>query len=352
MSKIRLENISKNFKDTSVLTNINFESAEDEFVVIVGPSGCGKTTMLRVIAGLEKPSSGSLFLDGENITDALPQDRDIAMVFQSYALYPNLTVYDNLAFPLTMRNISKKEIAKEVVAVAEKLELTELLKRKPGTLSGGQRQRVAIGRAMIRKPSAFLLDEPLSSLDASLREKMRGELISLHNNLNILFFYVTHDQTEAMAMGDRIIILNNGIIQQIDTPEEIYNHPANLFVAGFIGTPHMNFLVPNTYRALGGDLDIPENVVVGIRPEDIQIEDFDQSCETYGKLLFVETIGKEVHYHLQYDKQEIIICTSSSALIADNKVGKYMVCRGNINKFHYFDRESGMAIRDGTLTSA
>lgn len=168
----------------------------------------------------------------------------------------------------------------------------------------------------------------------------------------MLFFYVTHDQTEAMAMGDRIIILNNGIIQQIDTPEQIYNHPANLFVAGFIGVPRMNFLTPDTYRALGGDLNIPENVVIGIRPEDIQLEDFNQNCKIYGTLLFVEAMGKEAHYHVLFNKQEIVICTSSSALIADSKAGKSVVCRGNLNKFHYFDRESGMAIRDVTLKNA
>ena len=345
MSKIVLNNISKFYKDTTALNGFNFTSNEDEFVVIVGPSGCGKTTLLRIIAGLEKPSSGSICLDGVDITNESPQNRDIAMVFQSYALYPNLNVYDNLAFPLTMRNVKKDKIIQAVKVIAEKLELSDMLYRKPGTLSGGQRQRVAIGRAMIRNPKVFLLDEPLSNLDASLREKMRGELISLHENINALFFYVTHDQIEAMAMGDRIIIVNHGTIQQIGSPDEVYNHPANLFVAGFIGTPRMNFFNPETYKAMGGkNAGLTNDIIVGIRPENIQIEKTNAQLQGAGQLLFKESFGKEIHFHVRFGMQEIIVCASSASNIADLSAGDTVRCTGN-NKFHFFERSSGNSLK-------
>lgn len=344
MSVIKMNKLTKRFGDVVALSDFDFESTDNEFVVIVGPSGCGKTTLLRLIAGLDSPSGGSLYLDGIDITSISPKDRDLAMVFQSYALYPNLTVFQNLAFPLIMRNVDKKTINAEVQVIAEKLELTNLLKRKPGTLSGGQKQRVAIGRAMIRKPKAFLLDEPLSNLDAALREKMRGELIALHSSLKTLFFYVTHDQTEAMAMGDRIIVLNNGIVQQIDTPDSIYNHPANLFVAGFIGNPRMNFINERTYQKIGGNRIIGANAVIGIRPENISISLANEANPQCGKLLYIERFGRESHYHISFDDQVIVACIGSSELNNTFAVGDSVVCKGEEDGFLLFEKNTGVAI--------
>ena len=346
MSIIKMNKLAKSFGDVVALSDFDFESADNEFVVIVGPSGCGKTTLLRLIAGLESPTQGSLYLDDEEITNRPPKDRDLAMVFQSYALYPNLTVFQNLAFPLIMRNVDKKTINSEVQSIAEKLELTDLLKRKPGTLSGGQKQRVAIGRAMIRKPKAFLLDEPLSNLDAALREKMRGELIALHNGLKNLFFYVTHDQTEAMAMGDRIIVLNKGEVQQIDSPSKIYNNPANLFVAGFIGNPRMNFVDASIYEKIGGCKNIGSNIVVGIRPENIVIKVSDNNNPACGKVMYSERFGRETHYHVSYGNQVIVVCVPSSNENIAISNGDYVVCVAEETRFLFFDKDSGRAIKD------
>ena len=346
MSIIRMDKLTKSFGDVVALSDFNFESADNEFVVIVGPSGCGKTTLLRLIAGLDSPTNGSLYLDGSDITSVSPKDRDLAMVFQSYALYPNLTVFQNLAFPLIMRNVDKKIINDEVQMIAEKLELTELLKRKPSTLSGGQKQRVAIGRAMIRKPKAFLLDEPLSNLDASLREKMRGELIALHNSLKTLFFYVTHDQTEAMAMGDRIIVLNKGVIQQIDTPDIIYNNPANLFVAGFIGNPRMNFVDASIYKKIGGTKSIGSNMIIGIRPENIVIKVSSNINSACGKVLYSERFGRETHYHVSYDNQVIVVCVPSANDGIAILNGDYVICFAEEARFLFFEKDSGRAIKD------
>ena len=249
MSKVSLNNLTKDYGKTRALSDFSFVSQENEFVVVVGPSGCGKSTLLNLVAGLEKPTSGSVHVDGENITKLQPNERNISIVFQNYALYPNMTVYENLAFPLSVRKYDKAEIKELVEEVAEKLEISSYLKRKPKTLSGGQRQRVAIGRAMIRKPHVFLLDEPLSNLDASLREKTREELIRLHNSIEAVFLYVTHDQVEALSMADRIIVLNEGVIQQVGTPEEVYYCPENLFVAKFIGSPKINILPTNIYNS-------------------------------------------------------------------------------------------------------
>lgn len=335
MTKIRIHDLKKEYKETIALEDFEFESKENEFITIVGPSGCGKTTLLRLISGLEESTSGKIFLNDEDITNLPPEERDIAMVFQSYALYPNLTVYNNLAFPLKMRNVSKNEIDQKVRNIAHRLELDSLLDRKPLTLSGGQKQRVAIGRALIRNPKMFLFDEPLSNLDASLREKMRAEIISLHNEIGGLFLYVTHDQTEAMAMGDRIIVLNNGHVQQIDTPSNIYNHPANLFVAKFIGVPHMNFIDFDTYKYLCKKNSSLTKKYIGIRPEHIEITDFTNDSSEFAVIQFCEMLGKEICYHVKYRNTEFCVLSSSNKRIYKN--GEKVSCLANKDKFVMFD---------------
>ena len=244
MASISFRNVTKIYDgaDKPVVPNLNLEIADKEFIILVGPSGCGKSTTLRMIAGLESISSGELYIGDRLVNNVPPKDRDIAMVFQNYALYPHMSVYKNIAFGLTLRNVPKDEIDKRVHEAAKILDLEHLLERKPKALSGGQRQRVALGRAMVRNPAVFLLDEPLSNLDAKLRTSMRSEIARLHRRLDTTFVYVTHDQTEAMTMGDRIVVMKDGLIQQYDTPKVLYDTPCNLFVAGFIGSPQMNFL--------------------------------------------------------------------------------------------------------------
>ena len=242
MATVSLKNVKKIYDNkVTAVHDFNLEIADKEFIVLVGPSGCGKSTTLRMIAGLEDISEGDLVIGGKRMNDVEPKDRDIAMVFQSYALYPHMTVYENMAFALKLRKVPKEEIDKKVREAAEILDITQYLDRKPKALSGGQRQRVAIGRAIVRDPQVFLMDEPLSNLDAKLRNQMRAEIIKLRQRINTTFIYVTHDQTEAMTLGDRIVIMKDGFIQQIGTPQEVFDQPANLFVAGFIGSPQMNF---------------------------------------------------------------------------------------------------------------
>ena len=261
MSNVILKNIRKTYDNNkTVINNVNLEIKDKEFIVLVGSSGCGKSTLLRMIAGLEEITSGEIYIGDKKVNNVAPKDRDIAFVFQSYALYPHMTVRENIAFGLKMRKVPKQEIEKKVKEAAEILNLTEYLDRKPKQLSGGQRQRVALGRAIVRNPKVFLMDEPLSNLDAKLRVQMRSEIKKLHEKLQTTFIYVTHDQTEALTMGDRIVVLNNGDIQQVDTPDTIYNHPKNTFVAGFIGSPQMNFIN-------GRDLGLDETLLYGIRPE-------------------------------------------------------------------------------------
>lgn len=260
MSNVVLKNITKIYDKKTVINNVDLEIKDKEFVVLVGASGCGKSTILRMIAGLEEITDGQILIGDKKVNDIPPKDRDIAFVFQSYALYPHMTVRENIAFGLKMRKVDKKTIEEKVKEAAEILDLTEYLDRKPKQLSGGQRQRVALGRAIVRNPKVFLMDEPLSNLDAKLRVQMRSEIKKLHEKLQTTFIYVTHDQTEALTMGDRIVVLDKGVIQQVDTPEEIYNNPANTFVAGFVGSPQMNFIN-------GGDLGLDENILYGIRPE-------------------------------------------------------------------------------------
>lgn len=260
MSKVVLKNVQKIYDKKVVINGIDLEIKDKEFVVLVGASGCGKSTILRMIAGLEDISGGEICIGDKKVNDIPPKDRDIAFVFQSYALYPHMTVRENIAFGLKMRKVDKKTIEQKVQEAAEILDLTEYLDRKPKQLSGGQRQRVALGRAIVRNPKVFLMDEPLSNLDAKLRVQMRSEIKKLHEKLQTTFIYVTHDQTEALTMGDRIVVLDKGVIQQVDTPEEIYNNPKNTFVGGFLGSPQMNFIN-------GSDLGLDENILYGIRPE-------------------------------------------------------------------------------------
>ncbi|MDH7481463.1 MAG: sn-glycerol-3-phosphate ABC transporter ATP-binding protein UgpC [Armatimonadota bacterium] len=289
MAGVILKNLTKTFKTVVAVKNMNLEIKDKEFLVLVGPSGCGKTTALRMIAGLEEVTEGEIYIGDRLVNDVSPKDRDIAMVFQNYALYPHMSVYDNMAFGLKLRKVPKQEIKRRVTEVAQMLGLTDLLDRKPKQLSGGQRQRVALGRAIVREPKVFLMDEPLSNLDAKLRVQTRAELIKLHRRLGITTIYVTHDQVEAMTMGDRIAVMRDGVVQQVDTPLGLYNNPANMFVAGFIGTPAMNFIEATLLKASdryvvdAGSFKvvIPESkngkfesyvgrkVIFGIRPEDI-----------------------------------------------------------------------------------
>ena len=309
MAKLCLKNIYKSFESEKVkkqvLSDINLEIEDKSFCILLGPSGCGKSTLLRLIAGLEQPDSGEIFIDDKKVNDVHPKDRDIAFVFQSYALYPHLTVYENMAFPLKIRNEDKKTIENKVKEAASILGLEELLKRKPKELSGGQRQRVALGRAIVRDAKIFLMDEPLSNLDAKLRANMRVEIKKLHQKLNTTFIYVTHDQTEALTMGDTIVILNEGKIFQKDTPENIFKNPKNVFVASFSGTYPMNliegdvienkiktkdieFLIPNNYI---DKLKDKTKVIIGIRPENIRLEKKENDIEKTFNIDFVENTG-------------------------------------------------------------
>ncbi|WP_123025310.1 ABC transporter ATP-binding protein [Mycolicibacterium stellerae] len=321
MAEIVLDRVTKSYPDgATAVKDLSMTIADGEFIILVGPSGCGKSTTLNMIAGLEEISSGELRIAGERVNEKAPKDRDIAMVFQSYALYPHMTVRQNIAFPLTLAKVKKAEVASKVEETARILDLTELLDRKPGQLSGGQRQRVAMGRAIVRDPKAFLMDEPLSNLDAKLRVQMRSEIARLQNRLGTTTVYVTHDQTEAMTLGDRVVVLRAGEAQQIGTPEELYARPANLFVAGFIGSPAMNFF-PATMTDVGvrlpfGDVTLtqevhdllakhntPPNVIVGIRPEHLE----DASLiDTYARIRaltfevtadFVESLGADKYVH-------------------------------------------------------
>ncbi len=303
----------------------NLDIADKEFIVLVGPSGCGKSTTLRMIAGLEEITEGELYIDNKLMNDVAPKDRDIAMVFQNYALYPHMTVYENMAFALKLRKTPKAEIDKKVKEAAAILDITEYLNRKPKALSGGQRQRVAIGRAIVREPKVLLMDEPLSNLDAKLRNQMRAEIIKLRQRINTTFVYVTHDQTEAMTLGDRIVIMRDGFIQQIGTPQEVFNHPANLFVAGFIGTPQMNFfrdarllLENGTYfvEILGRHFSLIDreqealkaagcqagSIIAGVRPQHIHLE----HGGLQAKVDVSEMMGSEQHLHLNVGGTEVV----------------------------------------------
>ena len=328
MAEISFRDVTKVYGDgTEAVTSLSLDIGDGEFVVLVGPSGCGKSTLLRMLAGLEAITAGEILVDGEVVNQVHPRDRDVAMVFQNYALYPHMTVFANIAFPLRQARVPSAEVTRRVTEVAETLELTEHLKRRPAALSGGQRQRVAIGRAIVRQPKAFLLDEPLSNLDAKLRVQMRGELAQLHATLGVTTVFVTHDQTEAMTLGERVAVLNDGELRQVGTPQELYHRPADLFVAGFIGSPSMNLLKAQVRAGAAGDpmLDfgaagsvaVPEaatelcasapqgaDLVAGIRPESLLLRDPAAASSQVlprARVRFTELVEPETYVHLAGD---------------------------------------------------
>ena len=336
----------------------NLDIADKEFIVLVGPSGCGKSTTLRMIAGLEEISGGELYIGDKLVNDVAPKDRDIAMVFQNYALYPHMTVYDNIAFALKLRKMPKDEIDRKVKEAAEILDITQYLGRKPKALSGGQRQRVAIGRAIVRDPAVFLMDEPLSNLDAKLRNQMRAEIIKLRQRIDTTFVYVTHDQTEAMTLGDRIVIMKDGFIQQIGTPQEVFDHPANLFVAGFIGTPQMNLFDARLIKQNGkyavtvdgvtvelsdekqarlSAKDVPEqDVVLGVRPDHIML------CAdgVKGKVDVSELMGSSVHLHINASGRDVVVIVPTNGNAAHFPMGSEVNLIFGGNVAHVFSKET------------
>ena len=336
----------------------NLDIADKEFIVLVGPSGCGKSTTLRMIAGLEEISDGELYIDGKLMNDVAPKDRDIAMVFQNYALYPHMTVYENMAFSLKLRKEKKDVIDKKVREAAEILDITQYLDRKPKALSGGQRQRVAIGRAIVRDPAVFLMDEPLSNLDAKLRNQMRAEIIKLRERINTTFIYVTHDQTEAMTLGDRIVIMRDGYIQQIGTPQEVFNNPRNLFVAGFIGTPQMNFFDAKLTREQGkyfvelGGVKVelseekqqrlaannvePQDVTLGVRPEHTTLG----NTGIVAKVDVSEMMGSSVHLHVTAEGRDVIIIVPTLEMKGNYGIGDTVHFNFEGNVAHVFSKET------------
>ena len=337
----------------------NLDIADKEFIVLVGPSGCGKSTTLRMIAGLEEITSGELLIDGEYMNDVAPKDRDIAMVFQSYALYPHMTVYDNMAYSLKIKHTPKDEIDRKVKEAAEILDITQYLKRKPKALSGGQRQRVAIGRAIVRDPKVLLMDEPLSNLDAKLRNQMRAEIIKLRQRINTTFVYVTHDQTEAMTLGDRIVVMKDGFIQQIGTPQEVYDHPRNLFVSGFIGTPQMNYfdaklikenskyyvesdgykvvLADDKQERLAAKNVEEQDVILGVRPDHIVLGD----KGIIGKVDVSELMGPSCHLHMTVGDKDVIAIVPTEGKAVDY-MGKEVTLSFNGSVCHVFSKENEM----------
>lgn len=349
MARLKLENVTKIYGKAIVgVKGINIEVPDGAFLVVVGPSGCGKSTLLRLIAGLERPTEGKIFIDDELVNEVSPRDRNIAMVFQDYALYPHMTVKENIGFGLKMRGVSKDEIEKKVLESAKILQIEHLLARYPRELSGGQRQRVALGRAIVRKPKLFLFDEPLSNLDAKLREEMRTELLRLYDSLKTTVVYVTHDQLEAMTMATILAVLNKGEIQQVGSPHEIYNKPANLFVAGFIGTPTMNFIdgslengsfVSNeiSFEAFGLAEKNVQEVVAGIRPEDIILGD----GRFVGKIELVELLGSELFVYLKANEKTIISRTKPDDSI---KKGERINFDINLKKVHFFRKSDGKRV--------
>lgn len=341
MAHIRLEHVRKQYPNGfTAIHDLSLDIEENEFVVLVGPSGCGKSTLLRMIAGLEKITSGTLSMDGKVMNDVEPKDRNLAMVFQNYALYPHFTVYDNMAFSLKMRRADRNTIREKVEAAAEILGLSDYLKRKPGELSGGQRQRVAMGRAIVREPRAFLMDEPLSNLDAKLRVQMREEIAKLYERLNTTFIYVTHDQIEAMTLGTRVVVLEDGKIHQAAPPQILYEQPSNQFVASFIGSPQMNF-IPGK--------ELYDGRIIGIRPEHIQVftgeqvlsarSDFD--IELNGTIRFTEMLGDEDLLHVDLEDQMIsVLCPHHDSF----KAGTRIHLLAKADRHYHFDAESKEAL--------
>ena len=368
MASLSLKGIEKKYPNGfHAVKNFNLDIADKEFIIFVGPSGCGKSTTLRMIAGLEDITDGTFEIDGKVMNDVEPKDRDIAMVFQNYALYPHMTVYDNMAFGLKLRKVPKDEIDKKVREAARILDLDKLLDRKPKALSGGQRQRVAMGRAIVRNPKVFLMDEPLSNLDAKLRVQMRIEISKLHENLGATIIYVTHDQTEAMTLGTRIVVMKDGVIQQVDTPQNLYNTPCNLFVAGFIGSPQMNFM-DAVVNVAGNDvtlsignhvLRVPENkkkalidggyngktVVVGIRPEDVH-DDPDFIAANPGsvitsKIKVYELLGAEVFLYFDVEGTQMTARVNPRTELRTGDDAKFAL---DMNRIHIFDKETELTI--------
>jgi len=365
MSSVTLEHVSKRFGEVSAVNDVTIEVKDKEFLVLVGPSGCGKSTCLRLIAGLEEVSDGNIYIGDRLVNDVAPKDRDIAMVFQSYALYPHMSVYDNLAFGLRLRHTPKKEIDRRVHEAAEVLGITALLNRKPKQLSGGQRQRVALGRAIVREPKVFLMDEPLSNLDAKLRVATRAELIKLHQRLQTTVIYVTHDQTEAMTMGNRIAVLRDGILQQLETPQILYDKPANMFVAGFIGSPAMNFFdtkLTGTSDAMyldGGTFKVRvpadkaeklvsslgKDVVFGIRPEDIidriTIQSVPADSTMKVQVNVVEPLGSEQFVYLLTGDTEFVARMDARQPV---RAGQAMEVVLDLAHMHAFDRATQVSL--------
>ncbi|WP_418746684.1 ABC transporter ATP-binding protein [Frisingicoccus sp.] len=340
----------------------NLDIADKEFIVLVGPSGCGKSTTLRMVAGLEEISSGDLYIDGKRVNDVAAKERDIAMVFQSYALYPHMTVFENMAYPLKLKKMDKATIEKKVKEAAEILGITEYLDRKPKALSGGQRQRVAIGRAIVRNPKVLLMDEPLSNLDAKLRNQMRAEIIKLRKRIDTTFIYVTHDQTEAMTLGDRIVIMKDGVIQQVGTPQEVFDHPANLFVAGFIGMPRMNqfdaelikkdgkyavqiegltvVLSEDKQQRLMEKNVEPQPVLLGVRPEHLVL-DMESDAVIRGTVDVSEMMGSEIHYHVTAQGKDTIIIVPTVGSRSFIPMGKEITFTLQGSVAHIFNKETG-----------
>jgi len=366
MASVTFDHVFKQFGEMVAVNDLNIQVDDKEFLVLVGPSGCGKTTALRCLAGLEEITSGEIMIGDRVVNDVAPKDRDIAMVFQSYALYPHLSVYDNMAFGLKLRKIEKEEIKRRVTEAADILGIQDLLNRKPRQLSGGQRQRVAVGRAIVREPKVFLFDEPLSNLDAKLRVNMRAEINKLHQRLQTTFIYVTHDQVEAMTMASRIAVINKGVLQQIDSPQNLYDMPNNLFVAGFIGSPAMNFL-PAKLRKDGSKLLIdavdfvlpipPErtkpyeahvgkNIVFGIRPENVHDANFVPSNihieKIEAKVDVTELMGNEIFLYLLVGKNIFVARVDPRSKV---QIGNKSQFAFDMDKFHIFDAETEQAIR-------
>ena len=365
MAGVLLDHVTKKYSEVTAVSDLNIQIQDREFLVLVGPSGCGKSTALRMIAGLEEITGGDIYIGDRRVNDVAPKDRDIAMVFQSYALYPHMSVYDNMAFGLKLRKRPKQEIERRVKEAADLLGLQNLLQRKPKQLSGGQRQRVALGRAIVREPQVFLMDEPLSNLDAKLRVETRAGLIKLHQRLQTTTVYVTHDQVEAMTMGHRIAVMRDGVLQQLDTPQNLYDRPSNLFVAGFIGSPAMNFF-PGQLAAENGELwvqtsglrlKVPEakrsqlsgvngrEVVFGVRPEHIhhrsEVREVNAGQTANVKVSVVEPLGSEVFAYLSANGHEFIARMDASAKPTPGETVETVF---ETDRLHIFDKETEQAL--------
>lgn len=358
---LRIENLTKNYGNVKALDNFSLEVNSGEFMVLLGPSGCGKTTVVRCIAGLVDPTAGQIYIGDQLVNQLAPKDRDVAMVFQNYALYPHMNVYDNIAFPLKMRKIPKQQIKDKVRNVSQLLDIGNLLNRKPKELSGGQMQRVALGRALVREPKVFLMDEPLSNLDAKLRTYMRYEIKKLQQKIGITTLYITHDQIEAISMADRIVVMNSGIVQQIGTPEKIYKEPANIFVADFVGSPSMNFLKCNiiesdnnniTIGSNGTQIQFPikklplklpfeSNIIIGIRPRDTLFVNNDfNGIKVKGKISFTELLGEDSLVEIKIGIDESIKVASTDPNL-DFTIGKDVTIGMPCNKIHFFEPRTG-----------